>query len=212
MRRSWTLLLGAVVSSAALIGCDEKKGEGEGEAPPSRFAAVKSERAGNASASFCEKSFPSGGDGARKWSAPPERAVPAGGARAAAGPAGAGKGWTWVNLWASWCGPCLKEMPLLERWGESLQKEGLAVRFELWSVDESEQDLAGALKRPMPGRVRWLKSADDLPALIEGLGVDKGSAIPIHALVDPAGMVRCVRVGSVGEEVYGTVKAILAGG
>jgi thiol-disulfide isomerase/thioredoxin len=140
----------------------------------------------------------------------PKRAVELNSAEVAArAPA---RGWTWVNLWASWCGPCVKELPLLKRWRESLAKDGVPVRFELWSVDATESELESALGYAFPGELRWVKDEAELPALLEGLGVDTGSAIPVHALVDPAGQLRCVRVGSIGEEAYGSVKAILAGG
>ena len=29
-----------------------------------------------------------------------------------------------VNLWATWCKPCIEEMDLLGRWGKSLAAEG----------------------------------------------------------------------------------------
>ena len=44
------------------------------------------------------------------------------------------------------------------------------------------------------------------------LGVDAGAALPVHALVDPAGALRCVRVGAIHDRDYGAVKALLAGG
>lgn len=175
---------------------------------PGRFAAVKGEQSGAAARSFCEKHYPASGEGSRAFHAPADKPVPG----RAAHTDEPGKGWTWVNLWASWCGPCIKEMPLLGRWGETLRKEGVPVRFEFWSIDESEEDLRGALSREIPGSVRWLKSPEDLTPFLEGLGVDKNSAIPVHALVDASGKIRCVRVGSVGEDAYGQVKAILAGG
>jgi thiol-disulfide isomerase/thioredoxin len=176
--------------------------------PPSRFAAVRSDQAGKAAASFCEQTFPAQGAEARRWTAPPEREVPEGKGKAA--PAAAG--WTWVNLWASWCQPCIKEVPLLGRWGKSLNEDGIAMRYEFWSIDEEESDLRSALHREFPGRIRWLRGPDDLGPFLDSLGVSRDSAIPIHALVDAKGMLRCVRVGSVGEEVYGSVKAILGGG
>jgi thiol-disulfide isomerase/thioredoxin len=190
-----------------LLGCPEEKTEG-GPAP-SRFAAVKKANdpaAAKAAASFCEKTFPSG---ASRWTSPPERPVPNGGVhRASSG------GWLWVNLWATWCGPCLRELPLLEQWRATLAKDGVPVRFEMWSVDED----AGALAKMLagsprfPGPVRWVRSPDDLPDLLNRLGVDQSSAIPIHALVDAQGNLRCVRVGAVPEAAYGTVRTLLAGG
>lgn len=189
--------------SIALFACTK---EPEGP-PPSRFQGVKSERATSAAQSFCEKTFPATGDGARKWSPPPERPVP-GKQGAEQGPK---DGWTWVNLWASWCGPCVKEMPLLGRWGTSLVRDGIPIRYEFWTIDEEQAELEKALQRTIPGQVRWLRNGTDLPAFLEGLGVAKDSAIPVHALVDPKGMVRCVRVGSVSEEAFGSIKTILQG-
>jgi hypothetical protein len=102
-------------------------------------------------------------------------------------------------------------MPLLDRWHSSLTSEGSKLDVVLLSVDEREADLAGALSRKLPGEVRWLRSPDDLAPLLESLGVDKTAPIPIHALVDPDGFLRCVRVGSLREEAYGAVKALFLG-
>jgi thiol-disulfide isomerase/thioredoxin len=195
----------AAAFAILLASCHEEPPSGEA---PSRFQSVKGERSQKAKDSFCENQFPAKGEGSRAWAAPPERPVPGRSAHAAE----PGAGWTWINLWASWCVPCLKEVPLLGRWGDTLRKEGVPVRFEFWSVDEDEAELKGALAREFPGTIRWLKSSGDLPKLLESLGVDKGSAIPVHALVDREGMIRCVRVGSVGEDAYGSVRAILSGG
>lgn len=60
----------------------------------------------------------------------PERAVDAGDGRP-----------TVVNLWASWCAPCVREMPLLQR---TADRAGAAVRFV--GIDtEDERDSAASL-------------------------------------------------------------------
>ena len=40
-----------------------------------------------------------------------------------------------VNLWATWCAPCLKEMPALDRLAGQLDREGGKVRLIAVSVD-----------------------------------------------------------------------------
>jgi thiol-disulfide isomerase/thioredoxin len=152
-------------------------------------------------ASFCDKTFPRSGAGARRWIAPADKPIP-GVVRTATA------GWTWFNLWASWCGPCLVEMPLLTRWRDSLVADGVPIHLELWSIDEDRDSLAAKVGG-LPEHLRWLKDPRDLQPLLDRLGVERGSAIPIHALIDPAGMLRCVRVGSLREEAYGAVKSML---
>lgn len=193
-----------VVATLALAACEEKKPEGPA---PSRFASVKRDSAGKAATSFCEKQYPVG-EGARRYGAPPERPIPG----VVAGPAAPAGAWRWVNLWATWCGPCIEEMGLLARWKNSLSADGVNIDFELWSLDDDEAALTGWLKKTtLPGRPRWIRSQEDLGPFLEGIGADKGSAIPIHALVDGGGNLRCLRVGAVHDEDYGAVKAILTG-
>jgi thiol-disulfide isomerase/thioredoxin len=192
--------------SFTLVGtmaCDDDK-KPAGKAP-SRFDSVKSESAGKANALFCEKSFK---PGERKFVEPAERAIPGVAATTSTKP-----GWRWVNLWATWCHPCVEEMGLLGKWEKALAKDGVPVTFDLYSVDDDESALTAWLKKTtVPGRARWLASSTQLDATLESLGVDKGSAIPVHALVDPQGSLHCVRVGSVHEEDYGAIKTILTGG
>ncbi len=178
------------------LGCEERKAE----KPTSRYASVKrSSKAEAAAASFCDQTFAD-----RSFVAPAERAVPG-----YTAPAGAEGGWTWVNLWATWCGPCLEEMPLLERWHKALEADGVKLQLDLWSVDEEPEALSTHLaENRLPGRVRWL-AEDRLPDFLESLGVDRGAAIPVHALVDPKGKLRCVRVGKVSEGAWGQVRSIL---
>lgn len=183
----------------------------------SRFesAAEKPKNAGTSAASaaarnFCDSMLPAAGEGSRRWQVPPERPLPPGTVSPSvrAGVAS----WRWVNLWASWCGPCTHEMPLLGTWQKSLEESGIRIDFELWSLDDDGAELAGASKQlKLPGPVHWLRSAEDINAVLDNLGVDKNSAIPIHALVDQSGMLRCVRVGSVGEQNFAAVKAMLSG-
>ena len=49
-----------------------------------------------------------------------------------------------MNLWATWCAPCLAELPSLDRLHRALSRDGLVVLAV--SVDERSSDVAGFAK------------------------------------------------------------------
>lgn len=197
--RAATLALGLV----ALTACDEAAPAPEQQ----RFVAVEAKPA-PAATQWCDKTFPA--QPGTKFELPPvvadRQAEPA--------PLRAGR-WTWVNVWATWCGPCKEEMPMLARWDEALDAgtPGLDVYF--LSVDEDADLLGrfwqshGDLATHPTARITELGAMEPWMARY---GLPPSTAIPIHALVDPQGDVRCIRTGSVKEDDLKTVKTILAGG
>ena len=191
----WALLL-------LLAACDEKP---SGPAPE-RFASVKKVK--QSQAAFCEKSYPAQGEGSRKYLPAPVRPFGLPEAKAA------GKSWTWVNAWATWCKPCVEEMGVLNRWREAISREGLPLSFELLSIDETsaKPELELWRDKNLPGPIHWLRAEEDFAPFLEGLGIDRNAAIPVHVLVDPQGMLRCVRVGAIHEQNYGAVRDLIAGG
>lgn len=184
----------------AFVACD---GESAPAAPPpSRVDAVmaKPQKAVDL-AGFCE--VLGTGDSARSF-AWPELDAPA---------PPEGEGWRWVNVWATWCGPCVEEMPLLAKWEAQLQGEGVNVDVQFVSVDDKADVVEGYRKShpdtPASSRV---KEYAKVAPWVSSLGLAPDSGIPIHVFVDPDDRIRCVRTGSMGPNDYKTIKQVMKSG
>ena len=122
-------------------------------------------------------------------------------------PAPTATGWRWINLWATWCKPCVEEIPRLEAWTTRL---GGRVALELVSVDENDEVVA-AFRKLHPDIPPGPRLADLalLPAVLKSLGLDDAAPIPIHVFVDPRGRLRCVRAGAVNDADFAVIERIV---
>jgi thiol-disulfide isomerase/thioredoxin len=115
--------------------------------------------------------------------------------------------WRWVNVWASWCVPCVEEMPLLVKWEAELDLLDLV----LVSADESAAQVDGfRQKHPQTPESLRVATPDAVKPWFETLGVDRGAPLPVHIFVDPDAKVRCVRAGGVDEGDLAAVERLLA--
>jgi thiol-disulfide isomerase/thioredoxin len=128
------------------------------------------------------------------------------------GPMSDDPGWTWVSFWATWCAPCIAEMPLMRQWMERLGQEGQPVALRYVSVDASAEDLARfrATHKGAPDGHR-LARQESLAAWLPTLGLDPAGSVPLHVFVDPENRVRCARQGAISSSDYGAIKAVLKG-
>ena len=97
--------------------------------------------------------------------------------------------WTWVNLWASWCAPCIDELPLLRAWQAQLGGPA-KVRLVLVSLDD---DLAAAREAMAKAGLKgaWHAPKAARAAFTRSLGL-LGGSLPTHVLIDPTGAPVCV--------------------
>ena len=125
---------------------------------------------------------------------------------------GASTRWRWVNVWATWCGPCVAEMPMLDKWAKKLVTDGVDIELVNLNVD-STADAVTRFEAKHPGFPTGprLRSPEDLTPWTTILGNGSEMALPVHIFVDPEGRMRCVRAGAIDGGDYALVKAIVGG-
>ena len=107
-----------------------------------------------------------------------------------------GKVWV-LNVWASWCGPCLTEHPVISR----LSKSGAAPVVGLNYKDARDDALPWLARNGDP----FLVSVADPSGRI---GIDYGVyGVPETYVIDKRGVIRYKRVGAVTPEIL--AKAIV---
>jgi thiol-disulfide isomerase/thioredoxin len=120
--------------------------------------------------------------------------------------------WVWLNLWATWCKPCVREMPLVIAFGAHLRDEGMSLSNWFVSLDEPGPELQAFIRQhpELSGATSLrLSSPDELDAWTGRYGLKSGTTIPINIIVAPGGAVRCVRAGSIADGDYARVRAVL---
>lgn len=185
----------ALAVVAALAACEGKK-----EAPQSRVNTTKVAQKTVDTAAFCDVEF-SGTSG-------PKLTIPAlvGGTL----PESTGT-WRWINVWATWCKPCVEEMPRLAKWREQLGAKGVKYALEFVSVDEDEADLVTFRKdHPEAPASPRLAEPDKQADWYVAVGLDGGAPVPIHIFVEPSGHVRCARAGGVREQDFAAIEKLFA--
>ena len=199
------LRLGRLPASLFIFALASACGRSEPAPVVSRYDAVQATATPASAPIWCDASFASGGP---KLELPRvEAARPAGTA-----PALAGQRPVWVNIWATWCIPCQREMPLLLRWRDAMRRDGIDVEMIFLSVDDQATDLTKFLAEhpemaPDPSG-RLLSSADLDPWLARYVK-PVPSGIPVQLLAGADGSLRCIRSGSLRDGDYPTVTALL---
>lgn len=188
-----------VAAGLSLAGCDDG-GAAAGPAPPGRVVAVQAKQSDEDPIdAFCDVKAGAGGGKAF--------ALPEAVEGTAQAPTGAAR---WVNVWATWCKPCVEEIPMLVEWQKRMQGEGVAWNLQLLSVDQEASAVESfrAEHARVPPTLR-LTDPEALAPFVGTLGLDSGAGLPIHVFVDASDKMRCVRAGAVVATDYDTVARIL---
>lgn len=111
--------------------------------------------------------------------------------------------WVIVNFWATWCSPCIEEMPALSKFVES-HDDVIAIGLA-WEDTEREELLAFAKKHP----VVYPLAQMDIYAPLEGFAIPRG--LPTTYLLDPQGLVVEQFLGPItGERIGAAIEAAKA--
>ncbi|MDQ4108575.1 MAG: TlpA family protein disulfide reductase [Actinomycetota bacterium] len=97
-----------------------------------------------------------------------------------------------LNFWASWCEPCKRESPLLQRWHERLERQGgLVLGVDMLDVTSHAEEFIEEYELTYP----MLKDKDG-----EGLELFGVAQYPETFLIDRQGRIAAAARGPVDEE------------
>jgi thiol-disulfide isomerase/thioredoxin len=190
----------AIAAVFAVVGCDDRADKSGGD-PPSRVNGAKTNTRQTATTeAFCDVHPTAGRSLPLQWPALAAGAAPP-----------ASSSWRWINVWATWCKPCIEEMPRLQKWRAKLAASGHSLDLAFISVDESDDDIA-AFRKLHPDTPASLRIADSKTqeAWFAQLGLTGSPPIPIHVFVDPQNRIRCARAGGVRDQEFSVVERLLS--
>lgn len=117
--------------------------------------------------------------------------------------------WTWINVWAGWCGPCRAEIPRIKTFEDRLAKDGAPVRIAFVSIDEDPREATRAMAALGMKSSYYLGDAKEKNRFLENVGVS-AAAVPMQIFVDPSGTIRCSASGEINDDDYAAIKALVS--
>lgn len=109
----------------------------------------------------------------------------------------------WINFWASWCGPCQQETPILRTMDQAFRSRGL----DMIGISVQEVDYADVAAYAQRYELGYTIAAD---LTGDALRLYGAYALPTQVFIDPNGIVRAVVNGPLTQAQATTyVEAIL---
>jgi len=110
-----------------------------------------------------------------------------------------------VNFWATWCAPCLEEMPLLAAAQQNFARRGLQTVGIALDQGEKIRDFAMKVRVSYP----LLVAGSEVIGLMKQLGNPSG-ALPFTVILDRTGALAYRKLGAFkGAELEGAVDSLL---
>jgi len=112
-----------------------------------------------------------------------------------------------LDFWATWCGPCVQEMPIIAKVADEYRDKDVA----LYCVNQRED--AGKIRKFLDQKS--LNVTVSLDATGDAGDSYEVSGIPTLVLIDKAGVVQSIHVGfspSIGDQLKRELDVLLAGG
>ncbi len=126
-----------------------------------------------------------------------------------------GKGRTWINLWAAWCEPCKKEIPLLHQFKKKLEQAGTSIELDFVSIDDDPRQLARFLDaQPSSDGLKqtyFLPEGESRQEWLTAVGLEEDPRLPVHLLVDAEGTIFCRIDGSIESDDFAAIQSAFAG-
>ncbi|MFM9912676.1 MAG: TlpA family protein disulfide reductase [Methylophilaceae bacterium] len=97
-----------------------------------------------------------------------------------------------VNFWASWCGPCREEMPMLDEF----QADYGAKEVRIVGISAEDVDHLKAFSEELKVGYQLLAGDFEALALAQALGNDK-SILPFTVVIDKSGKIAQIMFGKV---------------
>ncbi len=92
----------------------------------------------------------------------------------------------YIDLWASWCGPCRKEIPYIETHYKEYYKDNDKVSFISISIDEDRDAWLRLIDKDKPEWLQFIASGEESRALSKAYGI---MGIPRFLLINADGTI-----------------------
>jgi peroxiredoxin len=102
-----------------------------------------------------------------------------------------------INIWATWCGPCVNELPSFVAINRMYRKRDFEFITVSADTPEKKDKVLKSLKKLQAANTNYLFSMDDKYKLIEAVDPKWNGALPYTILVEPGGKIVYANQGTI---------------